>query len=203
MFIELVMPSNHLILAPFYSCPQFFPASRSFPVSPFFTSGGHSIGASVSVSVLPMNSQGWLPLGLTALISLKSKGLSLSLSLSEWHTALLIIDFLGGSMVKNPPAMQKLWETWVLSLGQEDPLEEEMASQSSIVAGIIPWTEELGGLHSMESQTVRHDWAHTHTVNYIYYVVHYIPSTYLSYIRQFVPLDCLQPVPPPHSSTLW
>ena len=60
-------------------------------------------------------------------------------------------------MVKNPPAMQKLWETWVLSLGQEDPLEEEMASQSSIVAGIIPWTEELGGLHSMESQTVRHD----------------------------------------------
>ena len=73
---------QHLILARFYSCPQFFPASRSFPVSQFFTSSGQSIGASASVSVLLMNSQGWLPLGLTGLISLRSKGLSLSVSLS-------------------------------------------------------------------------------------------------------------------------
>ena len=72
---------QHLILARFYSCPQFFPASRSFPVSQFFTSSGQSIGASASVSVLLMNSQGWLPLGLTGLI-LRSKGLSLSVSLS-------------------------------------------------------------------------------------------------------------------------
>ena len=43
-------------------------------------------------------------------------------------------------------------ETWVLSLGQEDPLEEEMASHSSILAWEIPWTEEPGGLYSMGSQ---------------------------------------------------
>ena len=46
-------------------------------------------------------------------------------------------------MVKNPPAMQ---ETWVRSLGQEDPLKKEMATHSSILAWRIPWTEELGGL---------------------------------------------------------
>ena len=57
------------------------------------------------------------------------------------------LGFLGASlmaqMVKNPPAM---WETWVLSLGWEDPLEKEMATHSSILAWRIPWTEELGGL---------------------------------------------------------
>ena len=45
----------------------------------------------------------------------------------------------------------------VQSLGQEDPLEEEMESHSSILAWRIPWTEEPGGLESMESQRVRHD----------------------------------------------
>ena len=58
------------------SCPQSFPASGSFPMSRLFTSGGQSIGASASASVLPMNIQDWFPLGLTGLISLKSKGLS-------------------------------------------------------------------------------------------------------------------------------
>ena len=48
-------------------------------------------------------------------------------------------------------------ETWVQSLGQEDPLEEEMATHSSILAWRIPWTEEPGGLQSMESQKVRHN----------------------------------------------
>ena len=47
--------------------------------------------------------------------------------------------------VKNLPAMQEMQETWVLSLGQEDPLEKEMATHSSILAWRIPWTEELGG----------------------------------------------------------
>ena len=55
---------------------------------------------------------------------------------------------------KNLPAM---WETWVQSLGQEDPLEEDMAIQSSILAWRIPWTEEPGGLQSMGSQRVGHD----------------------------------------------
>ena len=54
-------------------------------------------------------------------------------------------------MVKNLPAMQ---ESWVQSLGWEDPLEEGMATHSSILAWRIPWTEEPGGLPSMESQRV-------------------------------------------------
>ena len=75
MSIESVMLSNHLILCcTFSSCPQSFPASGSFPVSHLFTSGGHTI--ETSASVLPMNFQGWFPLGLTGLISLQSKRLS-------------------------------------------------------------------------------------------------------------------------------
>jgi len=75
--IESVMSSNHLILVvPFSSCPQSLPASGSFPVSQFFTSGGQSIGVSASALVLPMNIQDWFPLGWTGLISLQSKGLS-------------------------------------------------------------------------------------------------------------------------------
>ena len=50
-------------------------------------------------------------------------------------------------------------ETWVQSLGQEDPLKKEMATHSSILASEIPWTEETGGLQSMGSQRVRHDLA--------------------------------------------
>ena len=77
MSIESVIPSNHLILChPFSSCPKFFSASGSFPMSWFFASDGQSIWASVSASVLPINIQGWCPLGLIDLISLLSKGLS-------------------------------------------------------------------------------------------------------------------------------
>ena len=62
--------------------------------------------------------------------------------------------FLVAQMVKNPPAM---WETWVRSLVWEDPLEEGMATHSSILAWGIPWTEEPGRVHSMGSQRVGHD----------------------------------------------
>ena len=58
------------------SCPQSFPISGSFPMSQLFASGGQTIGASASASGLPINIQGWFPLGLTGLISLESKGLS-------------------------------------------------------------------------------------------------------------------------------
>ena len=76
MSIESVMPSNHLILChPLLLLPQSFPAAGSFPMSQLFASGGESIGASVSASVLPMNIQGWFPLELSGLISLKSKRL--------------------------------------------------------------------------------------------------------------------------------
>ena len=59
-----------------FSCLQPFPASGSFLMSQFFTSGGQSIGVSASASVLPMNTQDWFPLGWTGLISLQSKWLS-------------------------------------------------------------------------------------------------------------------------------
>ena len=60
----------------FSSCPQSFPASRSFQMSQLFASGGQSIGVSASTSVLPMNTQDWSPLGWTGWISLQSQGLS-------------------------------------------------------------------------------------------------------------------------------
>ena len=82
----------------------------------------------------------------------------------DWATSLTLIETEGASLVsqtvKNLPAMQ---ETQVQSLGQEDPPEKEMANHSSILAWRIPRTEKPGGLQSMGSQRVRHDWA-TNTV---------------------------------------
>ena len=69
-------PTISSSIVPFSSCLQSFPASGSFPMSQFFTSGGQSIGVSASASVLPMNTQDWSPLGWTVWISLQSKGLS-------------------------------------------------------------------------------------------------------------------------------
>ena len=57
-------------------------------------------------------------------------------------------------IVKNPPAM---WEIWAQSLGWEDPLEESMATYSSVLAWRIPWAEEPGGLQSIGSQRAGHD----------------------------------------------
>ena len=68
-------------------------------------------------------------------------------------------------MVKNPPAVQ---ETWVQSLGWEDPLEEGIATHSSILAWRTPWTEEPGEPQSMRSQRVGHDWATKHTYDYLH-----------------------------------
>ena len=97
MSIELVMPSSHLTLF-FYL--KSFPASRSFPISWLFTSGGQSI---VYLHIRPSN-----------------HGLP------------------DGAVVKNLPAIQ---ETQVQSLGQEDLLEKEMATHSSILVWEIPWME--------------------------------------------------------------
>ena len=70
--------------------------------------------------------------------------------LSIMHVTILEM----AQMVKNPPT---IWETWVLSLGWEDPLEGSMATHSSILAWRIPWTEEPGRLQSIGSQRVRHN----------------------------------------------
>ena len=86
--------------------------------------------------------------------------------MGQLYIIIYVHRFSGGSVVKDPPAMQETQETWVWSLSQEDPLEEEMETHSSILAGKIPWTEEPGGLHSTGLQRVRlseHACIHTHT----------------------------------------
>ena len=152
MSIESVMPSNHLILViPFSSCLQSFPSSRSFPLSQFFTSGGQSIGVWASTSLLPINEySGLISFRMEWLDLLAVKGLSRVFSnttvqkhhfLSDkWRlnggwinggwllTRLQRKASLVAHTMKRLPAMR---ETWVQSLGQEDPLEREMATQSS------------------------------------------------------------------------
>ena len=63
--------------------------------------------------------------------------------------------------------MQEMWETWIWSLGQEDPLEKEMATHSSILAWEIPWTEEPGGLQSTGSQSQTQLSTHTYKCSLI------------------------------------
>ena len=72
--VSEAIQSSHPLSVPFSSHLLSFPASRSFPMSQFFTSGGQRIGVSTSASVLSMNIQDWFPLGLTGWISLQSKG---------------------------------------------------------------------------------------------------------------------------------
>ena len=74
----------------------------------------------------------------------------------------LFRSFPGGPAVKNPPVKKKkkkppVMQMWVLSLGQEDPLEKGMAAHSNILASRIPWTEEPGRLQSMGSPRVGHN----------------------------------------------
>ena len=76
-------------------------------------------------------------------------------------------SFLVVQRVKHPPVKQK---TWVRSLGRADTLEKEMATHSSILTWRIPRTEESGGLQSMGSQRVGHDWmTNTHTISYLFF----------------------------------
>ena len=124
---DATQPSHLVIL---FSSFQSFPATGSFQMSQFFTSGGQSIGVSASASVLPVNIQSWFPLGLTGWISLQSKKL-----LAQWWRTYV-------------PEQ----EAWVWSLGGEDSLERNMAIHSSTLAWEILWTEEPGGLQSMGSQ---------------------------------------------------
>ena len=73
-----------------------------------------------------------------------------------------LMAFPDDSVVKDPPAMPETQGIQVQSLGQEDPLEEEMETHSSILTWKIPWTEEPDRLQSKVSQRVRQDWACTH-----------------------------------------
>ena len=100
MSIESVRPSKHLALClPFLLLPSVFPNIRVFPMSQLFASGGQRTGVSASASVLPVNIQGWLPLGLTSWISLQFKRLSRVFSRTTvqkhqcaWPSACLFIN---------------------------------------------------------------------------------------------------------------
>ena len=88
-------PSILSSFIPFFSCLQSLPASGSFPMSQFFTSGGQSIGVSASTSVLPVNTQDWSPLEWTGWISLQSKALSRVFSNTQFkNTNSLALSFL-------------------------------------------------------------------------------------------------------------
>ena len=95
-------PTISSSVSPFSPCPQSFPASGSFSLSQLFTSSGQNIGASALASALPMNIQGWFPLGLTGLISLQSKGLSRVFSSTTVRKYLYL----------------NKWDCWVISFGE-------------------------------------------------------------------------------------
>ena len=118
-------PTISSSVTPFSSCPQSFPASGSFPVSWLFASGGQSIRP--SALVLPMNIQGWFPLGLTGLISSQSKRLSRVFS----STTIRKHQFFG-------PA-----------------LEKGLANHSSIHASGTSWTVWGGWVGRMEYRSQR------------------------------------------------
>ena len=106
--IEWVMPSNHLILChPLLLLPSMFPASGCFQMSPFFASGGQSIGVSASASLLPMNIQDWSPLGRTGWISSWSKWLS---SLFQHHSSK--VSILQHSGFYYSPTLTSIHDYW-------------------------------------------------------------------------------------------
>ena len=123
----------------------------------------HVLGWEISLTTKTRGLQ-WIALSFTQSEPIVPTVVYLKWSAWNWMqqvnpTHINLLGFPGGSVVKNSPAMQEMQETWVWSLGREDPLEEEMATYSSILARKIPWTEEPGRLQSMESQRIRHDWA--------------------------------------------
>ena len=95
----------------------------------------------------------------------------------------IFLGFPGGTVVKNPPAMQETLETLVWSLGQENPLEEGMATHSSILAWRIQWTKEPGGLQSKGLQRVKHNWAQCHALFFYLFIIIDIIDKYIFSIK--------------------
>ena len=104
-------PTISSSVIPFSSCLQSFLASGSFPVSQLFTSGGQSIGASASASVLQMNIQDWFPLGWTGWISLQSKGLSRVFSWEKKASRYKSINISVLSFLYSP-ALTSIYDYW-------------------------------------------------------------------------------------------
>ena len=102
-------PAISSSIIPFSSYPQALPASGSFPVSQFFTSGGQSVGVSASASVLPMNIQDWFPLGLIGWISWQTKGLSRVFS----NTTVEKHQFFGAQLsLQKAPTLTSIHNYW-------------------------------------------------------------------------------------------
>ena len=110
---------------------------------------------------------------------MKRQGTTILFMLHNFFFKLGTLGFLVAQRLKQLPGMQ---ETWVWFLGQEDPLEKEMATHSRILAWKIPWTEEPGRLQSMGWQRDRHDWVTS--LFTIMYIIHCIYA--LIYIYQFM-----------------
>ena len=121
-------PTISSFVIPFSSCLQSFPASESFPMSRLFASGGESIRASASASVLPMNTQDWSPLGWTGLVSLQSKGLSRVFS----NTTVQRHQFFGTQPFLLPSfhictwLLEKPYLWFYGTLGPKSPLSQKM-----------------------------------------------------------------------------
>ena len=156
--IELVMLSNHLILChPFSSCLQSFPASGPFLMSRLFPSGGQSIGASASASVLPMNIHDWFLLGLTGLISLQSKGIKVkhfwgvSLYCNHFHDLESLLHaggfFREGSSTCRDVKAEHVEVGYVLVM-VDNPFRRSMGEVNGEV-GAEPDLLPLGGLSSV------------------------------------------------------
>ena len=148
--------------------------------------------------------------------------ISFPLSLRCYHGG---VGLPRGSVVKNLPASAEDQETQVGVPGQEVPLEVEMATHSSILAWEIPWTEEAGGLQSIGSQRVRHDWVTKYNTHYLMNVCIQIIASEswnhgIEHYRTFIIIffwpcgaawkpssstrdgTCVPPVPHPHTHTL-
>ena len=138
-----------------------WPLRMTCPLVPW---GNHPSGSSVH-GILPARILEWVAISYLRRCSWSRDWTQVSCVSLHWQSDSLPLSHLGShkpyaslvaQRLKRLPAMR---ETWVQSLGWEDPLEKEMATHSSILAWIIPWTEEPGGLQSMGSQRVRHNWA--------------------------------------------
>ena len=96
------------------------------------------------------------------------------------------MGFPSGSVAKNLPAVQELQETWVRSLGPEDPLEEGKATRSSILAWRIPWIEEPDGLQTIGLQRVVHNWIDLACMHVCFLYIHIDKSFYLEWVFNFI-----------------
>ena len=131
-------PTISSSVVPFSSRLQSYPASGSFPMSQFFTSGGQSAGISASASVLPVNIQDWFPLGWTGWISLQSKGLSRVFSNTTVQKHRLILRHSAFFMLQLSYPTSTWWKSSSLLLGSDPNLDVDLALLQNCVLCCVP-----------------------------------------------------------------